>query len=155
MNTSTLVKKLKEKLIPTVYASSQENLSLDIQLVLEKKKSLLERYMLIVTTYDGVSEASEYVEQIRNEVKKIFSAIWMIREIGVHLIIITKGGTINEFRKSVLADKTGLHAVIIQGIHVIDLEKDEVFDCYSQWGSVRFGYGTVIDFVVNGIMKEI
>ena len=61
---------------------------------------------------------------------------------------------INEEINDIHPDKYGSHAVIINGIHLVDLNSRTIRSTNSQWGIITFGRGNTINKIVSDILKN-
>ena len=64
--------------------------------------------------------------------------MWFFKEVGAYLVFIAN--QVPEHIKSddLIVDLTGLHSVIIQGVHIITHEGDQLYN-HSKWLNHAFG----------------
>lgn len=97
------------------------------------------RYVLVVKSLDNVSDLLFEIAKVRSEVSELTNAIWMFREVGAYIVF-----RVNELPEleptDVVVDRTGFHAVIIQGVHFISASGEHLFN-HSKWLNHTFGDG--------------
>ncbi len=148
MTNESFIKKMEVALIPDHYKffDSYENNTLEG--VFRSKDYIISRYMLAIVCIQNIQDLKSLVTEIRNEVKNKYKAIWVIREIGLQILIYGENLLkVNEEIPS--ADTFGNHAVIIQGVHVVDTLNNKVTFDQSQWGKIKFGAATKINEIIN------
>ena len=129
------IERLEKSLIPDYYEESLE-VEGPIQMLLLKKKNIA-RYVLVVKSIPQTEDLDREITKIRNEVRKLTNALWMIKEVGVYVVFRLEVLP-NIAPKNLNIDRTGFHAVIIQGIHLISDSGEHLFN-YSKWLHHSFG----------------
>ena len=144
---------IKDSLYPKPYTDCISQLPSDLNLFLWHKKLYSARYALAVTSWNSTSEIS-FLEKKRGVVRRTLGAMWMLREVGLYLDICGKKEQWEPYTEKMKADKTGLHAVIIQAVHFIDIEAKKEHLNQSAWGPVRFGGVDSVASVISSISLE-
>lgn len=108
-------------------------------------------YCLAVAGFDANVDIETQVANARRAVRKATGALWMLKEIGTYLVFESDGPITDIVADQLSVDRTGLHAVILQGIHIIGADGSEVCNL-SNWGGRTFGDA---DTVRNAISRLI
>ncbi|MCB1215403.1 MAG: hypothetical protein KDK66_08000 [Deltaproteobacteria bacterium] len=95
-------------------------------------------YALAVLDYESTKPIQVQIQKARNLVKKAIRACWLIRELGLFLVFLAKEIPQQLTKQDLVVDRTGLHAVIVQGVHLIDSQNQHLYR-HSQWASLTFG----------------
>ncbi|MEP7705254.1 hypothetical protein [Paraglaciecola sp. 25GB23A] len=101
------------------------------------KSKYLGRYSIAYIEVSEIDQLNNCMNLFRREIAKITGAIWLLREVGVFIIIEVKNEIPKELYLESLVDKTGFHSVIIQGICLFN-EKEQRF-AKSKWFKHSFG----------------
>lgn len=102
-------------------------------------RGALGRYALAVLPCQAEVPAPAQVEAARAAVRDATGAMWLLRELGALLIFVGPAATWRGRLEGAAADRTGLHHVIVQGLHWIDPATGEAELRQSAWGPVKFG----------------
>ena len=108
-------------------------------------------YALAIALWDEKLDGPTFLKSRRRLVARMLRARWFIGEVGLYLIVT---GPEKGWRDQVAmmpADKTGLHAVIVQAVHFVDLETGATAINQSAWGPVKFGGVDSVAHVVNSV----
>jgi hypothetical protein len=100
---------------------------------------ILSRYALAVYEWDRAADGASHLRLARHEIAKALWAFPILGEVGLYLILCGAKEDWSDHVSSMPADQTGLHRVIVQAVHFIDLESGERALNQSAWGPVRFG----------------
>ena len=120
---------IENLLIPDYYTSSLGVLA-PIELLLMKKKAFA-RYVLVVKSLSDISDLASEIAEVRSQIRKHTNALWMVREVGAYVVFrVDKLPKLE--RADIEVDKTGFHAVIIQGVHFISASGQHLFN-HSKW----------------------
>ena len=108
------------------------------------------RYCLAITQRQVDVSLEHQIQDIRKQVRRETRACWLLREVGLSIVIMSSSP--EDLREDALpeADKTGLHAVILQGIHIIAPSGEHIFN-QSAWGNVGFGLSDVISETLHQV----
>ena len=92
--------------------------------------------------------------EIRSEAQKLTKSRWLFREVGLYLIICGKENFWSDQQEMIVADKTGLHSIIINAVHFVDPDTGKTHLTTSSWGSVEFGDVNLISKVIEEELKQ-
>lgn len=135
MNT---IDKIKNAFHPDIYTKVIPTTD-ELKLCLLQKKGLA-RYCLVVVDFDSDKAITEQVDNTRKLIRKHTSALWMFREVGIYIVFLCEEmPTLTQ--QDLEIDKTGFHAVIVQGIHLLSGGSEHLYN-HSKWLNHYFG-GTV------------
>jgi hypothetical protein len=137
MNVQEFCDVLKARLCPRVYRKSVEAIG-SFRLLLTRTL-LLSRYALAVYERDRSADGASQLRRARREVASALWAFPALGEVGLYLVWCGPRAKWAPHVGSMPADRTGLHLVIVQGVHFLDLETGERALNQSAWGPVRFG----------------
>ena len=105
------------------------------KLLLKKKKTA--RYVLVVKSLEHCDDINLQIAQVRREIASQTQAMWLVKEVGAYIVFhVASLPRITENEISV--DKTGFHAVIIQGVHFISDANEHLFR-HTKWLNHSFG----------------
>jgi hypothetical protein len=148
MTNQSFIEQMETALIPECYKFLDSYENNIVERVFRGRDFIIARYMLAIAHIENIENLQTMVSEIRDEIKRKYMAIWAIREIGLQILLYGEnilGG--NEQIPS--ADKFGNHAVIIQGVHVVDTASNKVAFDQSKWGHLKFGAATKINEIIN------
>ena len=135
-NASPLADAILARLHPEPYPEAVEAAGLDLLLLSRGK---LGSYALAVLPWLVGVPAPAQVERGRAAVRAATGAMWMLREFGAYLVFVGPEDSWRGRLDGAAADRTGLHHVIVQGLHWIDPATGARELRQSAWGPVRFG----------------
>ena len=117
------------------------------------RKSMLPtgQYALAIAPYLGELSATDNIAHYRKLIRKELKAFWGFREVGCYLILYGHDLLPEKIGEEIKADVTGLHAVIIQGIHLVDFQRCETFHAGSSWGGISFGSTNDVSGLIDQI----
>lgn len=124
------------RLHPAPYADVVEAEGLDLLLL---SRGGLGSYALAVLPWREDVPAATQVAEARAAVRAATGAMWMFREYGAYLVFVGPEASWRGRLAGVAADRTGLHHVILQGMHWIDPASGATELVQSAWGPVKFG----------------
>lgn len=131
----TFIEHVENSLIPIYYDYSLEA-DTPIDLLLMKKKAMA-RYVLVVKSLEDNFDLETEIAQVRREVRNQTRAFWLFREVGAYVVF--RVNTLPKLKPAdILVDKTGFHAVIIQGVHLVSASGQHLFN-HSKWLNHTFG----------------
>jgi hypothetical protein len=78
------------------------------------KSKGLGRYCVAVVELEEITNIDEVVNILRKKISKLTNAYWLVREVGVFLIIKVNKKLKLQVDLNNLVDKTGFHSAIIQ-----------------------------------------
>ncbi len=152
MNIEPYAQLVEDRLYPQPYTDRVASLPSEFQLLLTHKSLLRARYAIGVTCWDDSLDGATFLKTRRQAAAKILRAsYWKSRQIGLYLVVCGSSSGWQEHVGSMPADKTGLHSVIVQSIHFIDLGSGETTMNQSAWGPVSFGGVDSVAALVNSI----
>ncbi len=93
--------------------------------------------------------------QARSRARQLCGAMWMLREVGLYLMVCgPEAGWVDQVELAP-ADKTGFHHIIAQCVHFVDPETGANHLNRSSWGPVKFGGLIPIDQMVGEVIEAI
>jgi hypothetical protein len=92
---------------------------------------------------------------VRDEIRRLTGALWMIREYGLYLVLCGPREFWQNQTDTVPADRTGAHAVIVQGVLFVDPESGTNHLNGSAWGPLTFGGTRDISQIVIASMEGV
>tara|TARA_B100000768_G_C10938292_1_gene232575 strand:- start:58 stop:501 length:444 start_codon:yes stop_codon:yes gene_type:complete len=84
-----------------------------------QKGRFISRYVLAVFELNNDQSLELQIKNARDCIKKATNAIWFFREVGAYIIFTCDTETGNLNIEDIPVDKTGVNAVIVQGVHII------------------------------------
>lgn len=91
---------------------------------------------------------------IRSEAQKLIKSMWLFREKGIYLIICGPEKYWKKHTEMIVADKTGLHSLIVNAVHFIDPENSATHLSSSSWGSLEFGDVRLVSSIIEEELKN-
>ena len=110
-----------------------------VHLLLTARCGLLGRYALALSSWDRELDGQAYLASRRQALRSALGALWMLREVGLYLVVCGPAQSWRPQVERLPADQTGLYAVILQAVHLFDLETGESHLNQSAWGPRTFG----------------
>ncbi|TWO82390.1 hypothetical protein AYI75_21090 [Shewanella algae] len=139
---------IKSNFHPEIYSKQLETQG-DFKLCLIKNK-FIARYCLAVFEFNENKPIGDQIVAARKEIFKVTKALWCVREVGVYMVFLASKAP-TQLRESELAiDKTGFHAVIVQGVHIIGPKSFHLYN-HSKWLSHTFGGANEISSKLQAI----
>jgi len=130
-----IVNNIENSFYPDIYSQSLPT-NADLSLCLLKKTKLA-RYVLAATDYDSDLDIKIQIANARKSIKKQTSAMWLLKEVGAYIVFVCD--ELPDLADSELEiDRTGFHAVIVQGVHLISNSGAHLFN-HSKWLNKSFG----------------
>ena len=130
-----IVNNIEKSFYPDIYTQTLPT-GADLDLCLLKKIGLA-RYVLAVRDFDSDLDVKTQIANARKSIRQQTSAMWLFKEIGAYIIFICD--ELPDLVESQLKiDRTGFHAVIVQGVHIISKSGAHVFN-HSKWLNKSFG----------------
>ena len=107
-----IINNIENSFYPEIYSQSlPKNNDLSLCLI---KKNRLAKYVLAVKEYDSNLDIKIQIANARKSIKQQTSAMWLIKEIGAYVVFVCD--ELPDLTESQLEiDRTGFHAVIVQG----------------------------------------
>ena len=97
--------------------------------LLEKRK--LGKYVLAVYDCEPNADITTQIANARRLIKRKASAMWLLKEVGAYTVIVCD--KLPELSESQLEiDRTGFHAVIVQGVYQISKSGAHLFN-HPKW----------------------
>ncbi len=130
-----IINNIKNSFYPEIYSQSLP-LNNDLSLCLFKKDRL-GRYVLAVKVFDSNLDIKVQIASARKSIRQQTSALWCFKEIGAYIVFVCD--ELPDLTESQLEiDRTGFHAVIVQGVHLISKSDAHLFN-HSKWLNKSFG----------------
>jgi hypothetical protein len=154
MDTPQFCIHLRDALYPGIYRGGVIAEALPFRLMVKHMNWVaLGRYALAVIDWADIEEKSRLLNTARKGVSKHMFTIPYFWQVGLYLVVVGRHRDWSPHVGQMTADKTGLHSVIIQAVHFIDLELGESLVNRSQWGPIRFGGTVSVTDMVNSVAK--
>ena len=130
-----IVNNIENSFYPEVYSQSLPlNTNLSLCLL---KKTRLAKYVLAVSDFDSNLDIKTQIANARKLIKQQTSAMWLFKEIGAYIVFVCD--ELPDLAESQLEiDRTGFHAVIVQGVHLVSKSGAHLFN-HSKWLNKSFG----------------
>ncbi len=90
---------------------------------------------------------------IRMQARQLTKSMWLFREVGIYLILCGPEEIWRNRTGEIVADKTGLHSIIINAVHFIDPTSQSSHLSTSSWGSIEFGDINLVSEIVEELVK--
>lgn len=103
----------------------------------------------------SVDNVQETYRHARSEARKLTGSMWLIREVGLYLMICGPESVWRDQTAHGSVDRTGLHNIIVQAVHFVDPETGANHLNRSAWGSVKFGGRIPIPEIVDEVIRTI
>ena len=130
-----IVNNIENSFYPEIYSQLLPT-SADLSLCL-LKKSQLAKYVLAVKDFDSGLDIETQIANVRKSIKQQTSAMWLFKEVGVYIVLVCD--ELPDLKESQLEiDRTGFHAVIIQGVHLVSKAGAHLFN-HTKWRNHSFG----------------
>jgi hypothetical protein len=127
-----IVENIEKSFYPEVYSQSLSTNN-DLLLCLLKNN----KYALAVIEFDSNLDISIQIESARKSLKHQTSAMWLFKEIGAYVVFVCDELP-NLTESQLEIDRTGFHAVIVQGVHLISKSGAHLFN-HTKWLNKSFG----------------
>ncbi|MBA6302677.1 hypothetical protein [Colwellia sp. MB02u-14] len=129
------VNNIENSFYPEIYSQSL-SLNTDLSLCLFKKVKLA-RYVLAVKGFDSNLDIKTQIANARKSIRQQTSAMWLFKEIGAYIVFVCD--ELPDLKESQLEiDRTGFHAVIVQGVHLVSKSGVHLFN-HTKWRNYSFG----------------
>lgn len=151
MNIDTFTETLNDHLIPRFYKYRDVQRDGLVRSVFRGRDLIVSRYLLTISEFPDNLSLQDHIRQVRDEIKHVYRARWFFTEVGVQIIVYSDGDNIEHDFTSVSADKFGTKAVIIQGIHLVNMNRQTVESHLSRWGLLTFGNGGKIHKLLRSV----
>lgn len=104
----------------------------------------LARYVVHIQEFECDVDISNQVNLARDTIFKRSRALWLFKEVGACIVFTCKHLPAIH-AKELVVDRTGFHAVIVQGIHLVAETGENTYN-QSKWFNRTFGKsGDVLD----------
>ena len=153
MISNRLLDALKSKLHPMPYGRDVDTAG-SFDLLLMRNSALPGgRYAFAVRPI-GTQDAAEACRLARADARRLTNAIWLIREVGLYLVLHGPESTWKDQAINSTADRTGFHHIIVQAVHFVDPETGANHLNQSAWGPVKFGGLIPIPQLVEEVIQD-
>jgi hypothetical protein len=154
MNIEVFCDALRNSLVPRLYPTIGQASDPACRLLLRSGNLLMGRYVFAVFEWDESLDGEGNLNRVRLVLRNsVFTIPWLI-SIGAYVVFFGKKDDWRPAFRSMPADQTGLHAVIIQAIHCVDLATGKWDINQSEWGPIRFGGVDSVTPTVNHIVES-
>jgi len=144
---------LSKALVPDHYLYVDNIVEGDVCIVCRGRDYLISRQMIAIAKLETQKLTTQFIEKIRQQIKKKYNGFYVFREIGLQIVVLA-----NNFSQSDLdvlkADKYATSAIIIQGLHIVSIEQKTVSSVNSQWGEITFGKGKEINSLLLKLISD-
>ena len=151
MELSNYIAELKQRLYPLPYTDLIPTPPPGLDLLLTCQKYWLARYAFAIAPWDDSLDGKTFLQSRRKIVSDALGAFSVLREVGLYLLVTGSESDWHHHFMKMPADKTGLHSVIVQAVHFVDLQTGATAINQSTWGPVKFGGVDSVADVVNSI----
>jgi hypothetical protein len=101
------------------------------------RRGRLGRYCIVYVEINRDLDLSTDIERVRKDASRCLDAMWLLKEIGAFFVIKTSGNVKSPEKLKNAVDRTGFHAVIIQGVYIQSSTETYFFE--SKWFKHSFG----------------
>ena len=131
----TLNTKIKQLLYPQNYPVVLPDKGMPGQTLLRGQG--LARYVVHIQEFETGIDISNQVDLARDTIFKRSRALWLFKEVGACIVFTCKElPTVK--KEELVVDRTGFHAVIVQGIHLVAETGEHSYN-QSKWFHRTFG----------------
>jgi hypothetical protein len=143
--------RLRDRLMPKSY---QRDLRVDgdSPSLLLVSGRLLGRYALALFPWDGSRDGVSQLKAARRAVANRLLAFPIFGEVGLYLVFVGSEAAWAKHASSLQADSIGLHRVIVQAVHFVDLSTGRTRLNRSAWGPIHFGGVDSVAPIVSGAL---
>ncbi len=96
-----------------------------------------------------------WFENMRAVARRVCKSTWLLREVGLYVLVCGPSERWAPLIEQAPADKTGLHHIIVQCVHFVDPETGANHLNRSSWGPVKFGGLIPIDQMVGEVLSTL
>ncbi len=153
MKTAEIIDALKLRLLPKVYVGFELSDAEPFFAVFKGRDFIISRYLLALSHVSDDKSLVDHIEDLRNSIKTKFKA-GRYHEIGLHIILFSDSPSLIDQFAKVKSDTFRNHAVIIQGIHLVDINTTKILDTQTHWGPVKFGKGNKVDLALRDVINS-
>jgi hypothetical protein len=143
----TLNSKIEAIFYPDQYPTRKNEDALDSTTLIKGRG--LSRYVIHIQSFDNDVTVETQIENARKVIFKRTKACWIFREVGA-CVIFSSSKLPAIAKDSLEIDKTGLHAVIIQGVHIVSKDGENLYN-QSKWFHKTFGKSQDVVEALRGI----
>lgn len=151
MDIAQFCRDLRERLIPGSY-KRVVGVDESPPVLLLASGRLLGRYALAVFPWEDHTDGDVQLRHARRKVADLMIAFPVFAEVGLYLIFVGPEAEWSDQAESMPADMTGLHRVIVQAVHLVDLDKGVSHLNQSAWGPVKFGGAESVADIVRALI---
>src|SRR5262249_11306811 len=134
---------------PQVYQGRVIENPAPFELLLTHGSWLTGRYAFAVLLWSALGDKREVLSAARSGLARHYFTIPFLAPVGLYVVGCGPEAEWGQVAPHVRADQTGLHAVIVQAVHFLDLETRAGSVSRSQWGPLQFGGTTAVAVLVN------
>ena len=143
-----MIESIESEFYPEIYNKSLPTVG-KLRLCMVKNKGI-SRYCLAVVDFRENVNIEQQVRSARESIAKATKAFWLVREVGVYIVFNATKAPSDLKSADLPIDSTGLHAVIVQGVHIIGPNGYHLFN-HSKWLNHTFGGANVISSKLQAI----
>jgi hypothetical protein len=147
--------RLNDSLYPEIYRAGAIIEAEPFTLLLRHVNwAALGRYALAVLPWEAADQERGILGTARRGVSRHMLTIPYLLQVGLYLVVPGPMEQWLPIASDVQADQTGLHSVIVQAIHFVDLKTGRNRVNRSQWGPIRFGGTLSVTEAVNSVLWD-
>ena len=152
MDVSEFSNRLRSRLCPEMYQHDVDGRVEPFTLLLRTGHWYSARYALAVLPWNAVVEPSTLLSVARRATRQRILTVPFLLQVGLYLIVVGPKAGWSPLASSAKADQTSLHAVIVQGVHFLDLRSGASVVNRSRWGPIQFGGTAAVSRAVEEVL---
>jgi hypothetical protein len=149
LDTYEFCNRLRARLFPQLYQGGVIENPAPFELLLTHGNWLTGRYAFAVLLWSALGDKRDVLSAARSGLSRHHFTIPFLAQVGLYVVVCGPEAEWGPVTPHVRADQTGLHSVIVQGVHFVDLETRASSVSRSQWGPIRFGGTTAVTDIVT------
>ena len=139
--------KIKNSLYPSIYPKYLPDLGLHGVTLIRRQG--IARYAVHIDAFNPDLSIATQIQAARKIIRKRTNAFWLFKEVGASIVLSSKFLPDLDTR-SLAIDRTGFHAVIVQGVHIISESGEQQYN-QSEWLNQTFGKSMDIAQVIGNV----
>ena len=154
MNTHEFAQAIKTRMHPEPYGNDVQSCDPFDFLIMRRSALIGGRYAFAFRRL-GDAGVGETFEQARVQARRLCKSMWLLREVGLYLMLCGPESSWREQVELAQVDQTGFHNIIVQCVHFVDPETGADHLNRASWGPVKFGGLIPIPDMVGEVIREI
>jgi hypothetical protein len=154
MKIESFCEALREALVPLFYPAVRLTKDPNCRLLLSSGNWFMGRYVFAVVEWDQELDGKGNLLRIRKLLGNAVFTIPYLVPIGAYVVVCGNEREWGPEFDSLPADRTGLHSVMVQAVHFVDLATGRWDINQSEWGPIRFGGVDSVAPTVNRIVES-